>query len=66
LLNQSSKDSLSKLAKIFNEAAIKYSNKEAEKNAQLPGAERTKKRANTIAAPPGVPKNAPTPGAATR
>jgi hypothetical protein len=63
-LNQTSKDSLSKLAKIFTEAAIKYSDKEAEKDktTRLPGVNHSNKRGSTNAATPGVPKNAPNPG----
>jgi hypothetical protein len=61
-LKQSNKDGLAKLAKIFNEAAIKYSNKEAEKRVPLPGVGQSKTHANREAAPPGVHKTVPTPG----
>ena len=66
-LKPSSKEALSQLAKIFNEVAVKISNKEAEKNARLPGVDR-QSRANRTAATPGVrntrsqARNAPSPG----
>jgi hypothetical protein len=54
-LPSKSKNDLAKLAEIFTQAAIKYSNKEASKKASLPGVERRT---------PGVA--APTPGVTTR
>jgi hypothetical protein len=54
-LPSKSKNDLTKLAEIFTQAAIKYSNKEASKKASLPGVDRRT---------PGVP--APTPGVTTR
>jgi hypothetical protein len=53
-LSPGSNSALAKLAQIFNEAAIKYSNKEANKNVRLPGVDRSKKNA----AIPGVQQTA--------
>jgi hypothetical protein len=58
----SAASSLSKLVKIFNQAAIKYSEKEAAKNARLPGVGSSKQTARNDEATAGMP-NLRTPAA---
>ena len=54
-LSQQSNDALAKLAKIFNEAARQYSDREAARDARLPGVNRrTRRTASTAHATPGV------------
>ena len=66
-LSQQSNDSMAKLAQIFNEAARKYSEKEAQRNARLPGVQRRARTSpNSTAATPGVTRRpAAAPGVPT-
>ena len=68
-LSKQSNEALTKLAKIFHEAARKYSEEEAARDAQLPGVDRrssTNQHRNTNAATPGVQTgNAAVPGVGT-
>ena len=67
-LSKQSNDALTKLAQIFNEAARTYSEKEAQRDARLPGVQRrTRSTSSSTAAAPGVANRpAAAPGVADR